>query len=148
MNKSKSHLDIDPAVAEIKSIIDKYAQSVNDVDTELAAQIWSNSDDISFIHPRGHERGWEQVKSNFYEKTMGDRFSNRKLNIHHVVVHVLKDAAWAEFYWNFTARLRSDGSTLETAGRESQVYIKSESGWSIKHVHYSGMPVSGEREGF
>ncbi len=148
MNKSESHFDVDPAVAEIKSIIDKYAQSVDDVDTELAAQIWSNSDDISFIHPRGHERGWEQVKTNFYEKTMRDRFSERKLNIHHVVVHVLKDAAWAEFYWNFTAKLRSDGSTLETAGRESQVYIKSESGWSIIHVHYSGMPVSGEREGF
>lgn len=147
-NMNKSKIDVDAAVEQIKSIIDKYAQSIDGADTDLASQIWSNRDEVSFIHPRGHERGWEQVKTNFYEKTMRAIFSERKLNVHHVVVHVLRDAAWAEFYWNFTAKLMSDGSTLETAGRESQVYGKSERGWSIIHVHYSGMPVSGEREGF
>ena len=148
MNKRKSYFDTDAAIVAIKGIIDKYAQSIDGADTDLASQIWSHGNDVSFIHPRGHECGWEQVKTNFYEKTMRDRFLERKLNVHNVIVHILKDAAWAEFYWNFTAKLRGDGSTLETAGRESQVYSRSECGWSLIHVHYSGMSVSGERQGF
>ena len=148
MQNSNGLVDFDAAVTEIKSIIDRYAKSIDSADTDLASRIWSNDDDVSFIHPRGHECGWEQVKTNFYEKTMGARFSERKLNVQDVAVHVLKDAAWAEFCWNFRAKLKSDGSTLETAGRESQVYKKSERGWSIIHVHYSKMPVCGEREGF
>jgi len=148
--EAEKPLDVNAEIAEIQSIIRQYAQVVDNdnVDTNLASQIWSNEGDISFIHPRGHECGWEQIKTNFYEKTMRDPFSERKLNIHDVVVHVLKDVAWVEFYWDFTAKFRSDGSTLTTSGRESQVYKKSERGWSLVHAHYSGMPVSGERQGF
>jgi len=29
-----------------------------------------NSPDVSFINPAGHEHGWEEIKRNFYEKTM------------------------------------------------------------------------------
>lgn len=148
MKKNEKPLTVDGDITEIKDTVDKYAQSIDYADTNLASQIWSNGDDVSFIHPRGHEHGWEQVKTNFYEEMMRDRFSERKLNVHEVVVHVLKDAAWSEFYWDFTAKLRSDGSTLATKGRESQVYRKSERGWKLVHVHYSGMPVSGERQGF
>src|SRR5690242_5081669 len=45
-------------VKVIKDLIAKYAKSVDDADTTLAAKVWSNSADVSFIHPRGHERGW------------------------------------------------------------------------------------------
>jgi ketosteroid isomerase-like protein len=58
------------------------------------------------------------------------------------------DTAWAEFYWDFVAKFRKDGSPLKTQGRETQVYRKDNQGWRIVHVHYSNMPVTGEREGF
>jgi hypothetical protein len=140
--------DLEAGVAHINSLIQKYAQSVDAADTRLAAQVWANSADVSFIHPRGHEHGWEAVKANFYEKTMRGLFSERKLRLHNVVVHVYTDAAWAEFYWDFVARLRKDGTELKTEGRESQVYRKSGGRWSLVHVHYSGMPVAGERQRF
>ena len=57
----------DPADEEIKAVIDAYAKSIDDADINLASEIWSSSEEASFIHPRGHERGWEQVKRNFYE---------------------------------------------------------------------------------
>jgi len=75
-------------------------------------------------------------------------FSERKLNIHDVVVHVYQGAASVEFYWDFAAKLRSDGTTLTTRGRESQVYRRGDRGWALVHVHYSGMPVTGGRQGF
>ena len=75
---------------------------------------------------------------------MGETFSERKLNVTDIVVHAYPDMAWAEFNWNFVAKLRSDGSTLTSRGRESQVYRKTDGRWRLVHVHYSGMPVTEE----
>jgi len=130
---------------EIKNLIAKYAKSVGDADTELASQIWWNSAEASFIHPLGHEHGFEQIKQNMYTRLMGGTFSERKLSVHDVAVQVLCDAAVAEFDWTFTAKLRKDGSPVTTHGRETQVYRKMPDGWRLVHVHYSAMPVSEDR---
>jgi len=132
----------------IRSLIEKYAKSIDGADTALAAEVWLNSPDVSFIHPLGHEHGFEQIKQNVYTHLMGDTFSERKLMVHDVSVHVYGDAAWAEFYWDFAAKFRKDGSPLTTHGRETQLYRKEQGGWRLVHVHYSGMPISIERQGF
>ena len=133
---------------EIKSLVAKYTKSIDDADTNLASQIWWNSAKASFIHPLGHEHGFEQIKDNVYKRLMGGMFSERKLSVHDVSVQILGDAAVAEFYWDFVAKLRKDGSPITTHGRESQVYRKTPDGWRLVHVHYSGMPTSSEGQGF
>jgi len=127
--------------ATILALIDKYAESVSRADTSLAAEIWSTDDAVTFIHPKGHEHGWEQVRTNVYEKLMGAAFTERKLTVHDVAVHVLGDTAWAEFEWDFAARRRSDGALVNTRGQETQIYRKTDRGWRIVHVHYSGVAV-------
>jgi Xaa-Pro aminopeptidase len=129
----------------IKKLIAKYAKSVDDADTALAAEVWLDSPEVSFIHPLGHEHGFEQIKQNVYKHLMGETFSERKLSVHDIVVHVYGDAAQAEFYWDFTAKFRKDGSPLTTHGRETQLYHKEQGRWRLLHVHYSGMPVAAER---
>jgi len=125
---------------EINGLIAKYVKSVSDADTDLASQIWWNSPEASFIHPLGHEHGFEQIKENVYKRLMGGMFSERKLSGHDITVQVLGDCAVAEFYWDFVAKLRKDGSPITTHGRETQVYRKMQDGWRLVHVHYSGMP--------
>src|SRR5258705_6778553 len=125
--KSEARAQVSPAESPadsvvIRSLIEKYAKSVDDADTTLAAQVWLNSPDVSFIHPLGHEHGFEQIKQNVYMRLMGDTFSERKLSVHDVSVHVYGDAAWAEFYWDFAAQFRKDGSPLATHARETQLY--------------------------
>jgi ketosteroid isomerase-like protein len=137
-----------PDEAAIRSLIATYAKAVDAADTRLASTIWANSADVSLIHPRGHERGWNAVKAQFYERTMGQTFSERSLSVKDVAIHVYGDAAWAEFYWDFAAKLRQDGSPVATHGRETQVYRRIDGSWRLVHVHYSGMPVAGERQGF
>jgi ketosteroid isomerase-like protein len=132
----------------ILQLIGKYTKSIDDADTTLASQIWLDSPDVSFIHPLGHEHGFEQVKKDVYEQLMGGTFSERKLVARDIAIHVHGDSAWAEFYWDFNARFRKDGSPVTTHGRESQVYWKTKDGWRLVHVHYSGMPVSSQRQGF
>ncbi len=73
---------------------------------------------------------------------MRDVFSERKLSCSDISIHIYKDAAWAEFNWVFVAKLRSDGSPVRTEGRETQVYQKTDRGWRLVHVHYSGMPAA------
>jgi len=134
--------------AAIRSLIEKYAKSIDGADTALAAEVWLNSPDVSFIHPLGHEHGFEQIKQNVYMRLMGDTFLERKLSVHDVSVHVYGDAAWAEFYWDFDAKFRKDGSPLTTHGRETQLYQKEQGRWRLVHVHYSGTPATAERKGF
>src|SRR6202035_2622046 len=69
LNAQTRPADEGAATAEIKRLIAKYAEAVDRADTNLASQVWSNSADISFIHPVGHEYGWEEVKR-FYTNTM------------------------------------------------------------------------------
>ena len=134
--------------AGIRSLIATYAKSVDAADTTLASTVWATTPDVSFIHPRGHERGWNAIKAQFYEQTMGQMFSERKLTVKDLAIHCYGQSAWAEFYWDFAAKLRTDGSPVATHGRETQVYRKINGAWRLVHVHYSGMPVTGERQGF
>lgn len=134
--------------AAIRSLLATYVESVNAADTLLASTIWADSPDVSFIHPRGHERGWDAVKTQFYEGTMGQFFQDRKLVTKDLAIHCYGETAWAEFYWDFTAKMRADGRPIETHGRETQIYRRLNGEWRLVHVHYSGMPVTAEREGF
>lgn len=133
---------------ELKRIIEKYAAAVDQI--ELADEVWETSEEVTFIQPRGHQKGWEAIKKAFYEKTMGQTFSKRKLMVDEstLQIRVYGDAAWAEFYWTFDATMRKDNSSIQTEGRETQIFRKTADGWRIVHVHYSNMPVTGEREGF
>ena len=143
-SKTQASIQVQDATAaaqEIRHLITKYATSVDNADTELASQVWLDSPDVTFIHPAGHEHGFEQIKQNVYKRLMGETFSERTLTVHDVMVQVYHDAAWAEFYWDFTAKLRKDGSFIATHGRETQIYWRIEGRWRLVHVHYSGMPV-------
>src|SRR5258707_15759253 len=102
---------------EIRTVIEKYQQSIVDADVDLASEIWSTKDDVSFIHPRGQERGWDAVANNFYGITMGDTFSERKLETFNLFVHEHGDHAWVEFYWRFGAIMRRDPPRFLTEGR-------------------------------
>jgi ketosteroid isomerase-like protein len=118
--------------------IEKYTAALDGADIDLASQVWRTSGEISFIHPAGHAHRWEEVKG-FYS-FFGSAFSERKLTVRDVAVHVNGDNAWVEFYWHFVAK-NKDGSPIETDGRESQVYEKAGSRWQLVHVHYSGQPM-------
>jgi ketosteroid isomerase-like protein len=150
-NGARANLSVRDDNAEsdaINSLIAKYAKSVDGADTALAAEVWLDSPDVTFIHPLGHEHGFEQIKQNVYTRLMGETFSERKLSPHDISVHVYGDSGWAEFYWDFAAKFRKDGSAVTTHGRETQLYQKIQGRWHLIHVHYSGMPATQQGKGF
>ncbi|QIZ50512.1 nuclear transport factor 2 family protein [Dickeya zeae] len=135
----------------IKSVIKKYESSINDYDKSprVAEGIWQQTPESTYIHPRGHEKGWDNIKNNFYQKTMVDTFISRNL---HLVgkpdIHIYGNTAVIEFYWIFHAKFRKDNTQIITKGRETQVMVKTNGNWKIVHIHYSNMPVDGDRKGF
>ena len=132
---------------QIKSLVSLYTRSIDTCDTNLAAEVWLDSPSTTFIHPLGHEHGFAQIKENIYEKLFGQLFSERKLVAHDIAIDVSGDSAVVEFYWDFNAKFRKDGSPIATHGRETQIYFKHDGAWRLAHVHYSGMPATQVRPG-
>ncbi len=119
-----------------------YMKSINAADTTLGATVWATTPQSTFIHPFGHERGWDQIKGNFYEKIMGGALKDRTLKpASDISVTVYGDSAVVEFDWDFNATFVANGQPLHTTGRESQVYEKLPGlGWRIVQIHYSPPP--------
>src|SRR5579885_2766734 len=140
--------DTSKDVAQLKHLIETYASSIDAADTKLADEIWSDAPEVLFIHPLGEAHGRAQIEGEIYRNLMGGTFSERKLTPKDVSVHVYGDAAWSEFNWDFAAKVRKDGSSLHTQGRETQVYHRENGSWRIVHVHYSGQVASGNSRGF
>ena len=135
------------AKSQVQEVINNYVKSVNELDLQKAKTLWMDLPEISFIHPRGHEIGKEQIIRSFYQETMG-RFSQRKLVPYDISISIVGDTALVVFYWKFNATFAHDNSPLQTEGRETQVMTKTADGWKLLHIHYSGLPVSGDRDGF
>ncbi len=128
------------------SLVALYAQSIDQADTILASELWAPTAEISFINPGGTEYGWNGVK-NIY-KMFKDNFSTRKLSFFDVKFAYYNDVSWLTFYWIFDATLRINNSSVQTRGRETQIWKKVNREWRLVHVHYSGMPVIGQGQGF
>ena len=141
-------LPSDGDISAIREVVATYARSIDAADVQLAEEIWQTGGDVVFIHPRGTEYGWEAIKANFYGKTMGDMFTKRELKPRDLSVAVFGDTAIVVFMWEFHATCRADGAPLVTEGRETQVMRKTDGKWRIAHVHYSNMPVTGDKQGF
>ncbi len=125
---------------KIKELLAKYAKSIDEASTTLAAEVWSQSSEVSFIHPRGNEHGWEEIK-NFWVQAMGETFSERKIDIFDVTINVYDRTAVAVFNWHFAATFRKDGSPWEAYGRETDVFCKNDQNeWAMVHGHYSRKP--------
>ncbi len=130
----------------IKSNIEAYAKSIDNADTVLAYPIWAHTPEISFIQPRGHQHGWNEIKSGIYD-FFATVFSKRTLTIYNEEINVYDGVAWATFYWTFDATLKGDKNTIQTKGIETQIWRKLHNEWHLVHVHYSNVPVTAAGQG-
>jgi len=107
----------------LHKLVEDYTQSVNRLDLNLAQSIWSQIDDVSFIYPRGHQKGWEEIRQSFYLGAMSN-FSKRDLRIKNLSIRLIdENSAWGDFYWDFSAIFK-DGKRIKTEGRETQIWKK------------------------
>ncbi len=121
----------------IEKLIKDYARSIDECDVELARGLWNADGRVSFIHPNGYERSFDEIAEHFYKGTMGALFSKRELVVKNIECSVYGEAAFVEFEWDFYATARTDGSAVHTEGRESQFLVRRGGSWKITHIHYS-----------
>lgn len=132
-------VDGDEGRKQIQQVLDTYFKSVNAADVTLASTIWLQSPDIVVVTPLGRSEGWDSVQRDLYVNFLQKAFLERDLRPSNVRIHVNGNSAWAVFDWNFTAKL-ANGQAFTSKGRESHVYEKTDRGWRITHLHYSGLP--------
>lgn len=128
---------------QIRQLIARYIQAVDEASPALANRIWSHSPDVSFIYPLGEEHGLAAIDRDVFEKAMGGTFSKRDLQPGDLTIHVNGNMAWSEFHWTFHATLRKDASPMVSKGVETQIYRREQGQWRLVHVHYSGEVASG-----
>lgn len=120
------------------SLVQRYTKSIDQADTLSGSSLWAHTGEVTFIHPGGHEYGWEGVKKIY--AFFSDNFSERKLTSHNLKASVYGNVAWCEFYWNFAGVLKQDNSKVQTSGLETQIWRRIKNEWRLVHVHYSDMP--------
>jgi len=132
---------------QLRDLLNRYVKAVDTLDPDLVASIWSHDAAVSFVHPRGTDSGFDEIRDDIFGRTMG-MFSQRDLAMENPVFHVYGDTAWSQMTWTFHATLKQGGQKITTTGRETQIYHKEDGTWRIVHVHYSGPPVTGAMKGF
>jgi SnoaL-like domain len=128
------------------SLVALYVQSIDQADTTMATNIWAHTAEISFISPSGTEYGWDGVK-NIY-KIFKDNFSARKLSFSDLKYAYYGNVSWLTYYWIFDGTLKSNNNTVQTRGRETQIWRKINYEWRLVHVHYSEMPATDQGNSF
>ena len=121
--------------AEIRSVMDQYAEAVNKADAQLGSQVWCGSEEDSLTNPAGHWQGPQQIKALY--ALLSDSYSERKLTFDTVSIHSYGDFAWSEFTGDFAAKQRKDGTPFSFHAAETQIYRKSRGKWCLVHVQYS-----------
>lgn len=130
--------DPDVSRKEIERLLATYLQSVKQADVALASTIWVQRPDVVAVTPLGRSDGWENVKRDVYVNFLQKTFLERDLQASNVHIQVNGNSAWAIFDWSFTGKL-ANGQPMTSKGRESHVYEKTDDGWRIAHLHYSGL---------
>lgn len=80
----------------IMEVLADYRLSINQADTTLGKKVFLTNENISFIHPRGHQHGWKEVKTNIYGM-FDSKFSQRDLKSSNETVTLYGDMAVLEF---------------------------------------------------
>lgn len=132
--------------AELRNVMNMYAEAVNKADAQLASQVWCGSEEDSLTNPAGHWQGPQQIKALY--ALLSESYSERKLTFDTISIHSYGDFAWTEFTGDFVAKQRKDGTPFSFHAAETQIYRKSHGKWCLVHVQYSTFPAqqTGERE--
>jgi ketosteroid isomerase-like protein len=130
-------VDTDRERGQIQQVLDKYLQSVKTADVVTASEVWLQSPDIVVVTPLGRFQGWDSLQMDLYVNFLQKGFLERDLRPSNIRIRVMGNAAWAVFDWDFTAKL-ANGQPFTSKGWESHVYEKTDRGWRISHLHYSG----------
>lgn len=132
--------------SNLNNLLDEYVSSIDAADSLMGKKFWSLGKEVSFLHPKGNNYGWDGVRQ-FYQM-FDATFSKRKLVYQNPKWTNYGQVAWVEFNWVFDATFKKDGQKMQSKGRETQIWNSENGKWKLVHVHYSGMPLNGERQGF
>jgi ketosteroid isomerase-like protein len=122
--------------AAVKQVFEKYLQTLNSADVELASQVWLQSPDVLVVTPTGRLQGWDSVKNDLYVNLLQKQLRHPHVEANNISMLVTGDAAWVVYDFVFTADW-ADGRPLTSRGWESHGYQRTAKGWRIAHLHYS-----------
>lgn len=122
---------------EIYTLLKKYVQSINECNLELARSIWDTEGSVSYIHSKGSEQIFEDIKNNIYTKILNEPFLKREFQIKDIATKYYGNTAFIEFSWEFYAIQKDSKQEYYSKGKETQFIVLRDSGWKLSSIHNS-----------
>ena len=123
------------AEAEVRHASTQFYQALNKMangDASSLASIWSNSSDVTAMHPiGGRQTGWEAVAGSF--QGVADIASDGQIELMEQVIHVVGDLAYE--IGTERGQFKMAGRFVEFEPRVTNIYRREAGSWKIVHHH-------------
>ena len=126
---------------EFKQLVDRTHKAWNSRDPHALAKFYAKNADLIFYDALPMQyKGWDEyergIQSNLFNKM--PKFILSANDDLHLVER--DNLAWTTFTWHLSAEL-NNGTSIETDGRQTDIWEKQNDEWLIVHEHISA-PVS------
>lgn len=123
------------AEGEVRNASTQFYQALNKMangDASSLASIWSNSPDVTAMHPiGGRQTGWEAVGASF--QGVADVASDGRIELTDQVIRVVGDLAYE--IGTERGQFKLAGHLVEFEPRVTNIYRREAGGWKMVHHH-------------
>ncbi|MGN0266374.1 MAG: YybH family protein [Lachnospiraceae bacterium] len=128
---------------EIEQLVERYANAIHSQDETDFRSVWTQEDTNVLISGDKIFQGPDSIYQDFVIGMIQTKFSSIYLVNDGLQAYLLNDtAAVVIFRYHTECILRDTGEPHGIAGIETQVLKKTDNGWRIAHIQYSGKPIN------
>lgn len=121
--------------AEVRSASEQFYRALNGMangDAGLLADIWSNSPEVTAMHPiGGREVGWEAVRASF--QGVADNAAEGRIELSDQIIRLVGDLAYELGVERGHFKLA--GQPIDIEHRVTNIYRRVGGAWKIVHHH-------------
>jgi ketosteroid isomerase-like protein len=121
--------------AEVRSASEQFYRALNGMangDAGLLAEIWSNSPEVTTMHPiGGREVGWDAVRASF--QGVADNAAEGRIELSDQIIHLVGDLAYELGVERGHFKLA--GQSIDIEHRVTNIYRREGGAWKIVHHH-------------
>ena len=127
-----THSSVPEAQAEIRAVIQSIKSDIESANIEGLQAIHLDSDKFTKFGPRSFDRQ-DVASTNESEATFFSSISDANYEVRGLKIDVFGDVGIATYYPEVS--FVRNGKVVEVSGRQTHVFVKTDSGWKLAHEH-------------
>ena len=126
----------------VEAVVDRYCEAIGTQDVEDFLSLWTGEEQNVLISGSNYFEGIRNITDAFLIGGIQKAYSSIRLIKEDIRIHpVTDDTAIVVFRYHTVCTRRETGAPYGIRGLETQVLKKTENGWKITHIQYSGKEI-------